>query len=159
TFAPYNIQNIGGLLYVEYAQPGAGGATKGAGLGYLRVFNPDGTLAANAPSISAGVLNAPWGVTVTPTVFDDFSGDMLVGNFATGTINAFNPTTGAFIGTIAGLSGPLANSGLWALGTRTGGANVNTSAVYITAGINNEADGLFAAILITPEPGSMALAA
>ncbi len=159
TFSPYNIQNINGLLYVEYAEPGTGGATKGAGLGYLRVFNPNGTLAAGAPSISAGVLNAPWGVTLAPSGFGDFSGDLLVGNFGDGTINAFSPTTGAFLGTVAGVSGPLLNGGLWSLSTRTAGPNVNTSAVYLTAGINNEADGVFAEIVMTPEPGTVVLAA
>ena len=132
---------------------------KGAGLGQVRVFNPDGTLAAGSPSISGGHLNAPWGVTIAPPGFGTLAGDLLVGNFGDGTINAYDPVTGAFIETITGSSGPIVDSGLWALGTRTGGTGVNTSAVYFTAGINNEADGLFGAILVTPEPGTIVLAA
>ena len=159
-FAPYNIQAINGLLYVEYAEPAPGGAVQGAGLGFVRVYRPDGSLASGAPSISGGTLNAPWGVTVAPSNFGDFTNDLLVGNFGDGDINAFDPVTGAFLGALMGASGPVTNSGLWALATRTGGAGVNTSAVYFTAGINSEADGLFGAItVVSPEPGTIVFAA
>lgn len=156
-YAPYNIQNVGGNLYVEYAQQGVGGAVPGPGKGFVRVFDTNGNLLAGAPAISGGSLNAPWGVTMAPSGFGDFSNDLLVGNFGDGTINVFNPLTGAFVGTISDNSGkPIVNSGLWALGVRTGG-NFNLNAVYLTAGINNEADGLFAVIQVVPEPASTLL--
>jgi uncharacterized protein (TIGR03118 family) len=95
-------------------------------------------------------------VTIAPAGFGGFGGDILVGDFGNGTINAFNPTTGAFVGTIADDAGnPIVNSGLWSIGFRTGGAGVNPDALYFTAGINGETDGLFGSIT-TPEPGMLA---
>jgi uncharacterized protein (TIGR03118 family) len=159
-FSPYAIQNVGGNLFVEYAQRGTNGRpVAGAGLGFVRVFNANGNLVLGAPAISGGKLNVPWGVTMAPANFGDFSSDLLVGNFGDGTINAFDPVTGASLGTLQGPSGqPIVNSGLWTLAVRTGGPSVNTNAVYFTAGINNEADGLFASIQVAPEPGTIAAA-
>src|SRR5262249_53199397 len=133
-FTPYNIENVGGKLYVEYAvrnQPG----------GYVAVFDANGNLLQH---ISDPHLNSPWGVTLAPSTFGQFAGDLLVGNFGDGTINAFNPTTGAFIGTISdGNGNPLVNSGLWAIEFRAPGSTFDPSALYFNAGINNEVDGLF----------------
>jgi hypothetical protein len=53
----------------------------------------------------------------------------LVGNFGNGEINAYNATTGTFIGTLDGADGnPLVIDGLWALtiGNGTGGGSPNT---------------------------------
>lgn len=158
-YAPYNIQAIGSQLYVEYAlvDPVTHRASTTAGNGVVDVYNANGTLAQRL--ISNGVLDAPWGIVIAPSGFGAFANDLLVGNFGNGMINAFDPVTGAFLGTLSGSNGPLVNSGLWALGVRTGGPNVNTNAVYFNAGINNEADGLFGVIQATPEPGSLALGA
>jgi hypothetical protein len=82
---------------------------------------------------------------LAPTGFGSFAGDLLVGNFGNGQINAFNPTTGAFLGNVAGFNGPIVNSGLWSLSVRTGGT-FDTTAVYFTAGINGELDGLLGRI-------------
>src|SRR5581483_8681395 len=103
---------------------------------------------------SGGQLNAPWGVVIAPAGFGQFSGDLLVGNFGNGTINAFDPATGAFLGTIEGANGnPLVNNNLWALEVRgNGGANSNPNALYFDAGINGQVDGLFGEITAVPEP-------
>jgi uncharacterized protein (TIGR03118 family) len=155
-YAPYNVQVIGGQLYVEYAEVGTMGPTTGAGLGLVDVFDTNGNFVQRL--VSGGALNAPWGVTLAPAGFGSFGGDLLVGNFGDGTINAFNPTTGAFIGTVDGAGGtPLVNSGLWALEFGNGSAGSNPNALYFTAGIDGEAEGLFGAISATPEPGSMML--
>jgi uncharacterized protein (TIGR03118 family) len=156
-YAPYNIQLVGANLYVEYAQQGVGGAQPGAGKGFVRVFDTNGNLVPGAPSISGGNLNAPWGVTLAPSTFGPFANDLLVGNFGDGKINVYDPVTGILLGQITGSNGqPLVNSGLWALKVRTGGG-FDTNSVYITAGINGEADGLFAEISPAPEPGTIAL--
>jgi uncharacterized protein (TIGR03118 family) len=156
-YSPYNIQFLNGSLYVEYAQVNTTThrPQPGAGLGFVDVYNLDGTL--NKRLISGGALNVPWGITMAPSTFGSFAGDLLVGNFGNGMINAFDPNTGAFVGTLSSASGPIVNSGLWALEFRTGGPGVNPDALYITAGINNEADGLFASIQVAPEPGTLAI--
>ncbi len=152
---PYNIQNIGGKLYVEYSgAPGAPG-------GFVAVFDTAGNL---LQSINDPHLDAPWGVTLAPTGFGDFGGDLLVGNFGSGMIDAFNPTTGAFAGVLTDSNGnPIVNSGLWALefripvaGNASTGSNPNT--LFFVAGINNEADGLFGSINPAPEPSTLATA-
>jgi uncharacterized protein (TIGR03118 family) len=109
---------------------------------------------------TGGSLFAPWGVTLAPAGFGTFGSDLLVGNFGNGEILAYNPTTGAYLGTLDGPNGqPLVNDYLWALDFRTGGANTNPDTLFFTAGINNQADGLFGAIGPTsPEPSAVTLA-
>lgn len=156
-YTPYNIQNVNGLLYVEY-QNGAQAGTGGLGTGVVSVFDTNGVFQRRLIS-TGGQLDQPWGIAVAPASWGAFANDLLIGNFGNGQINAFNPTTGAFVGTVTGNNGqPLVNSGLWALGTRTG-PGFDPNAVYFTAGINGEADGLFGAITPTPEPVSAGMMA
>jgi uncharacterized protein (TIGR03118 family) len=157
-FAPFNIENIGGNLFVEYAQvnPVTHIQATGAGLGFVSVFDTNGNFVRRL--ISQGSLNAPWGIAVAPASFGDFSNQLLVGNFGDGLINAFDPINGTFLGTLQdGNGNAIMNDRLWALKTRTGGPGVNTNAVYFTAGINNQADGLFGSIQVVPEPQALAL--
>lgn len=106
TYHPYNIENIGGSLYVVYAKVGIDGrAEDGVGNGFVRRFNTgvrDLTF-----GINNGPLNAPWGIVIAPASFGIFGGALLVGNFGEGnpSIHGFNPTTGAFLGTIQNESG------------------------------------------------------
>jgi uncharacterized protein (TIGR03118 family) len=150
---PFNIQTIGSNLFVTYANLGPGGAPMPGGV--VDEYSANGTfigrIATNGP------LQAPWGVVIAPANFGSFSNDLLIGNFGDGEIDAYNPITDAFLGTIDGPNGqPLVNDFLWSLETRTGGANDNTNAVYFTAGINNQADGLFGELTATtPEPASI----
>jgi uncharacterized protein (TIGR03118 family) len=155
-YAPFNVQNINGQLYVEYAkfdptttegQPGAGG--------YVDIYSTDGVLlTAKRPLISNGPLNAPWGITVAPSNFGALSNDLLVGNFGNGWINAFNPTTGAFIAPLTLANGqPFQEDDLWALEFGNGATNKATGAVtaptntlYFTAGIDDQAHGLFGSL-------------
>jgi uncharacterized protein (TIGR03118 family) len=150
-YVPFNIQNINGSLYVEYENPAS---ERTLGSGVVSVFDANGNFITELIG-AGGQLDAPWGVVIAPAGFMGFAGDLLVGNFGNGEINAFNPTTGAFIGTLTDSSGnPIVNQNLWALAVRTGGA-FNTSAVYFDAGINHQADGLFGELTSTPEPGSL----
>ncbi len=152
-YSPFNIQLIGSDLYVTYARLTA----MGTGLpgGYIDVFDTSGNFVKRFAS--GGNLYAPWGLTVAPSQFGEFSGDLLVGNFGNGEIQAYNATTGAYVGVLDGANGlPLVNDYLWALETRTGGSGVDTNAVYFTAGINNQQGGLFGEITV-PEPSSVTL--
>jgi uncharacterized protein (TIGR03118 family) len=157
-YRPFNIQSINGNLYVEYAQAGTGPMSpgRGAGLGVVDIYSPNGTLLQTLIGVG-GQLNAPWGITLAPAGFGALGGDLLVGNFGNGQINAFNPTTGAFVGTVDGANGnPLVNGNLWALEVRTA-SGFDTNGVYITAGINGQTDGLFSVIDAAPEPGTFSM--
>ena len=156
-YSPFNIQNISGLLYVEYAKVTSGVPVPlPGGGGFVDVYNTNGNLVQRL--ISNGALDAPWGITIAPAGFGSFGGDLLVGNFGNGEINAFNPTTGAFVGTLTDQNGnPIVNSGLWALDF--GNSSANPNALYFTAGINMGTDGLFGDIQATPEPASAGLIA
>jgi hypothetical protein len=93
-YAPFGINNIGGKIYVTYAQQDG---TKhddvaGAGHGFIDVYDTNGHLLNRL--VSQGVLNSPWGLALAPSNFGVFSNDLLVGNFGDGTINAFDITTG-----------------------------------------------------------------
>jgi uncharacterized protein (TIGR03118 family) len=156
-YAPFNVELAGGNLYVEYAQVGpTGDEAHGVGLGFVSVFDTNGNFVRR--QISGGLLNAPWGITIAPVFFGDFSNDLLVGNFGDGRIHAYDPVTGAFVGTLSDkLGDPLEIDGLWALKVRSGGPAVDPNRVYFTAGINDEANGLFGALVATPEPGTMGM--
>jgi uncharacterized protein (TIGR03118 family) len=153
-FAPYNIESIGGKLYVTYAKQNADktDSVAGRGNGYVDVYDMDGTFVQRL--ISKGTLNSPWGLARAPSGFGKFSGDLLVGNFGDGHINAFDLKTGAFRGTVMGTNGaPLAISGLWGLTVGNGHMGGNTGTVYFAAGIAEagkvEDHGLFGALTPT----------
>lgn len=153
---PYGIQNIGGNLFVQYSGP------RGAPGGFVAEFDASGNLLL---SIVDSHLNAPWGAALAPAGFGQFGGDLLIGNFNDGMINAFNPISGAFLGTLSDPAGhPILNPGLWALQFRdTSAPNGNTgndpNALFFSAGINSEADGLFGRITpnAVPEPATLQL--
>jgi uncharacterized protein (TIGR03118 family) len=68
-----------------------------AGAGFVDLFSADGTMVRRITSDSH--LNAPWGVVIPPAGFGSFgaNGNLLVGNFGDGVINAYNFATGAFV--------------------------------------------------------------
>jgi uncharacterized protein (TIGR03118 family) len=158
---PYNIQNVGGQLYVEYALAGTGQAINGAGHGFVDIFNTNGVLQRRL--ISNGPLNSPWGVTLASPHFGPFSNELLVGNNGDGTINAFDPATGVLLGTLQDSHGlPIVNDNLWALDFGNGGPGFNADTLYLSAGINGQSDGLFASIAAAPaaavpEPSTLVL--
>jgi uncharacterized protein (TIGR03118 family) len=161
-YAPFNIQTIGGKLYVTYAVQDAAkhDDVSGPGHGIVDVFDLQGNFLQRL--ISNGPLNSPWGMAIAPTGFGSFGNDLLVGNFGDGTINAFDPSTGNFLGQLDGANGmPLVNLGLWDLTVGNGGNGGSKSNLYFTAGIPGdgmvEDHGLFGAIAPTPEPGTFAL--
>ena len=146
-FAPFNIANISGKLWVTYAMQDADKEddVAGPGNGFIDVFDYSGNLLQRFAH--HGVLNSPWGLALAPSGFGAFSGDLLVGNFGDGRINAFDPTTGASLGGLLEPSGrPLTIDGLWGLIFGNGGAGTETNVLYFTAGPNDEQDGLFGKI-------------
>jgi uncharacterized protein (TIGR03118 family) len=146
-FAPFNVQEIAGRLVVAYAKqdPKAEDEVAGAGLGYVDVFDTSGHLIRRL--VSQGKLDAPWGLALAPRHFGQFSGDLLVGNFGDGAINAYDPRTGAFEGSLMNKDGnQIKIDGLWALRFGNGVIGTPTSLLF-TAGIGDEAHGLFGEIV------------
>jgi DNA-binding beta-propeller fold protein YncE len=113
--------------------------------GIVDVFDTNGNFVKRL--ISHGQLNAPWGLALAPADFGAFSNDLLVGNFGNGRINAFDPNTGAFIGQLMNSKGKAIKiNGLWGLMFGNGGQAGQKNQLFFTAGIHNEADGLFGMI-------------
>jgi len=155
-YAPFNIQNLNDKLYVTYAfhTPGSGDETIDAHLGLVDVFNTQGDLLNRIAS--GGTLNAPWGLAIAPSSFGQFAGDLLVGNFGDGRINAFNLTTHHFDGQLTGTDGtPLSIDGLWALTVGNGGGAGSTQSIYFSAGPNGEKNGLFGTVAAVPVPSAV----
>jgi uncharacterized protein (TIGR03118 family) len=156
---PFNVQDIGGNVYVTYAPAGHAAQTGAAqGAGAVAVFNESGTLLPQ-PLILGGTLAAPWGVALAPSSFGQFGGDLLVGNFSFSNsfISAFDPTTGVLKGMIPIDVDGQNPGGLWALMFGSSGGNGSPNTLFFTDGINGEADGLFGAITPTPLPAALPL--
>ncbi len=157
-YAPFNIQNIGGILYVTYAQQDAAGHddVPGAGHGFVDTYDLNGNFLGRL--VSNGALDSPWGLAIAPVGFGDVAGDLLVGNFGDGQINVYNPTTGTFVETLVDAGGnPIVIDGLWALRFGNGAGSGPVTNLYFTAGTNGEADGLFGDLATVPEPGTWAM--
>jgi uncharacterized protein (TIGR03118 family) len=161
-FVPFNVQDIGGKVYVTFAPAGRPAqSTATEGMGVVDVFDENGVF--QQQLINGSKLAAPWGIALAPAGFGEFGGDLLVGNFsfAHSEINAFDPTSGALDGTIAIDPGPGNTAGgLWGLIFGNGGSGGDPNTLFFSDGINGEADGLFAALTpAVPEPSSLALLA
>ena len=161
-FAPFNIQNIGNNLYVAYAQQDAAKTfvNFGPGLGFVDVFSPQGQF---LMQLQAGDwFNAPWGLVLAPSDFGAFSHKILVGQFGTGQILAFDAVTGAFEGKLRDQTGKVLSIGgpgaLWALAfgdgeTNSDPVNLPGNALYFTAGPAFPNGGLFGTL--TPVAGDL----
>ena len=162
-FAPFNIANLGGSLYVTYAKQNAEhhDDVAGAENGYIDVFDLNGIFLQRL--VSAGPLNSPWGMVVAPATFGSFGGALLVGNFGDGAINAFDPVSGMFLGALQDGTGAVIHiSGLWGLffgngsratpGATPSGGDANS--LYFAAGIAGpdtvESHGLLGSIQVSP---------
>jgi uncharacterized protein (TIGR03118 family) len=135
-----------------------------AGSGFVDVFATDGTMLRRVTADSH--LNAPWGAVLPPAGFGgSLAGDLLIGNFGDGAINAYNFATGAFVDQMKDMTGaPIVNASLWDMVFGGGGAQSgDPNTMYITAGLANEMHGLFAAITAnassTPGTGDFSIAA
>jgi hypothetical protein len=162
-FAPFNIANINGKLYVTYAKQDADKEDdiRGLGNGILDVFDMTGALLGRL--VTQGSLNSPWGMALAPAGFGDFGGKLLVGNFGDGMIHAFDVNSGAAAGTLMGVASPgttttspIVIQGLWSLAFGNGGRGGDSGSLYFTAGIPGpsgeplESHGLFGSIQSSP---------
>lgn len=141
-YAPFDVAEIGGQIFVTYALQDAAAHDDVAGPahGFVDVYTTSGAWVERFAS--HGVLDSPWGMTIAPADFGQFSGDLLIGNFGDGRIHAFDPSTGEVLGILRGTSGkPLAIDGLWALMVGDAAAG-GTNAVWFSAGPDEEAHGL-----------------
>jgi uncharacterized protein (TIGR03118 family) len=176
-FAPFGVHNINGTLFVTFAKQDdpndAHDDVEGAGNGFIDEFTTDGAFIkrfATGSALQPGgldVLNSPFGAAVAPANFGQFSSTpnnpvLLIGNFGSSQISAFNMNTGAFLGQLSDVQGhPLVLNGgiqesdmkgLWGIrfGNGHGGADANT--LFFAAGINAEGDGLFGEVTAVNSP-------
>lgn len=155
-YAPFNVQVLNDKLYVTFALQDA---TKhddvaGAGSGFVDEFDLRGHLEHRIAS--HGPLDSPWGLAIAPASFGSFAGDLLVGNFGDGTIDAFDAHDHKFLGRLLGADGkPISIGDLWALTPGNGAAGGDPNALYFTAGLQDEAHGLFGSL--TPNPTTPAM--
>jgi len=146
-YAPFGMQSIGGSIYVSYAMQDAQAArsTSGPGLGIVDQFDSSGTLIKRL--ITGGALNAPWGMAMAPATFGKFANALLVGNFGDGTINAFDPTSGALLGTLSKSDGtPIVVDGLWGIAFGNDLNSQPSNTLFFAAGPSQEQHGVYGRI-------------
>jgi uncharacterized protein (TIGR03118 family) len=142
-FRPFNVQDLGGQIFVTYARfDPKTGADTGKG-GFVAEFTRDGVLEQTIRG--AGHFDSPWGLALAPSGFGSFGGDLLVGNFGDGHINAFDPK-GRFVATLAdGTGKPITIENLWALRFGNGGAAGSANTLFFTAGLTDAPATIFGA--------------
>jgi uncharacterized protein (TIGR03118 family) len=145
-FAPFNVANIGGKLYVSYAKqkaPDNKDDDAAPGNGYVNVFNTDGTLVMRFAS--GGMLNSPWGMTASRPGFGRYMNSILIGNFGDGHISAFD-NSGNLLGQLGDKDGnALVIEGLWGIMFTdiSGPPDTDPNRLYFTAGPDDEEHGTF----------------
>jgi uncharacterized protein (TIGR03118 family) len=149
-YGPFGIAEINGLLYVTFAKQDATlhDDVAGQGNGFVDVFTNDGAFVRRL--VTRGQLDSPWGLALAPGSFGQFGGDLLVGNFGNGHINAYDPTAGGFLGQLRQPNGrPIVIDGLW--GLRFGNGNAaKTGEMVFSAGPDDESHGLLGKIVVAP---------
>lgn len=152
-YAPFNVQAIGDKIFVTYAKQDAEKIDEVAGLGrgFVTAYTTNGMLSMR---LKWGPwFNAPWGVALAPADFGRFSNMLLVGQFGSGKIAAFDPATGKFRGFMRGANHrPIKIEGLWALSFGNGAGAGPLNSLYFAAGIDDEAHGLFGTLTVLPDP-------
>lgn len=141
-FAPFNIRNIGGWLYVTYAKqklPAKHDDTAGPGNGFVNIFKPNGSMVKRFAT--RGALNSPWGIVQTTVGFcEEKEAAILVGNFGDGHINEYDDD-GRWVGPLKDDGKPIWIDGLWGLENNV--PKTDSSRLYFTAGPTKETHGLF----------------
>ncbi len=164
-YSPFSVHVLGTQVFIAYALRSATApyhTVNAAGNGVVSVFDTSGNFVARVAT--GGNLDSPWGVAIAPANFGIFGGDILIGNFGNGIINAYDPKTYAWRGQLNDNTGKtLVYASLWELlpggttvGNSAGVSGGDTTTVYFTAGLANEAHGLFAAIANNPTPTAAA---
>jgi hypothetical protein len=100
-----------------------------------------------------GALNGPWGMALAPADFGTLSGALLVGNFGDGVINGYDPANGTFMGSVNDSAGhPIAMAGLWGIAFGNDASNQPHNTLFLAAGINDEANGVYGRIDLGAAP-------
>ena len=157
-YVPFNVQNLGGSLFVTYARRDGSSTdeTAGAGFGFVDRYDLQGNLIGRVAS--GGVLDAPWGLAIAPASFGALAGSLLVGNFGDGRISAFDLATDSFRGQLrTGDGQALAIDGLWALSVGNDGGAGSSQSLYFTAGPGDESHGVFGVLQVVPETNTVAM--
>jgi uncharacterized protein (TIGR03118 family) len=158
-YSPFSVHVINGQVYVAYALRSPSPpyhSVNAVGNGVVDIFDLNGNFVSRA--VAGGNLDSPWGVAIAPANFGIYGGDLLIGNFGNGLINAYDANTFAYRGQLNdGTGKPLSYAALWELlpggttvGNTTSVSGGDTSSVYFTAGLAGEIHGLFGAIANDP---------
>jgi uncharacterized protein (TIGR03118 family) len=151
-FAPFNVQVLDDKLFVTFALQDADkhDDVAGRGNGFVDEFSLNGKFLDRVAS--GGPLDSPWGLAIAPSGFGDVANDLLVGNFGDGTINVFDPKSDHFLGKLLGADGnPIVIGDLWALVPGNNSPTADPNAIYFTAGVQQEAHGLFGTLTAVQE--------
>ncbi len=159
-YAPFNVQDINGIVFVTFAKQDEfkHDDVKGPGHGLIDTFNlQTGAFLRFATGSDAGgkrkEINSPWGLALSPASFGKHDDELLVGNFGSGTIMAFN-AKGKFRGLLEGANrAPVAIDGLWGLTFGNGGRGGVPGTLYFSAGPDDEGHGLFGSLEPVANPG------
>ena len=153
SYSIFNIQNLGGKLYVTYAQQNHKEPDEETdrGSGFLDVFDTSGHLLQRL--VQGNHLRAPWGMALAPSKFGAFSNALIVGNFGDGQLHAFDPESGKYLGEMKHESGkPIVIDGLWGITFGNGGNGGDRNALYFAAGPDDETHGLFGSLRSLDQP-------
>ena len=153
SYSTFNIQNLGGKLYVTYAQQShkTPEDETDRGSGFVDVFDTSGHLLQRL--IMGNHLNAPWGLAIAPASFGSFSGALIVGNFGNGHLQAFDSTDGKFLGQLKAEDGsPITIDGLWGIAFGNGTNAGDRNALYFASGPDGETHGLFGSLRLVQQP-------
>ena len=147
-WSAFGIQNVGGNIVVTFAKRERGDTDEehGDGFGRVAIFDTDGNFLTELQQGSW--MNAPWGITLSPSDFGAFSHRILIGNFGSGNIHAFNAITGKHEGQLLNADGtPLFIENVWALSFGSGTTGLFNE-LFFTSGPNDENNGVFGKITV-----------
>lgn len=154
-YAPFNVQTLEGIVFVTFSKQDADKKddVPGPGHGLIATFDPNsGMFTRFATGTDAGgdlsEIDSPWGLAIAPNTFGQHAGQLLAGNFGSGTIMTFD-ANGDFEGFLRGTRGGVVRiDGLWALTFGNGGRAGTPSTLFFTAGPGGESHGLFGELLL-----------
>ncbi len=161
-YAPFNVQVLDNKLFVTFAKQDdmKHDDVAGPGNGFVDEFDLEGHLLHRVESGGQGSpLDSPWGLAIAPSSFGSFAGDLLVGNFGDGTIDAFDlKHHDEFVGKLTDSSGNTIHiPDLWELIPGNGGSAGDTNTIYFTAGGKDESQGMFGSLTPNATPSVAAM--
>ena len=134
-YSPYGIRALGGRIFVSFVWRAPVNGNDAPTGGYVDEFDLRGKLLARVGRM--GPLNAPWGFALAPSGFGSHGGDLLVGNFGDGRVNAYREHDGrwTYNGALRRRDGkPISINGLWGLAFGNGRLAGARATLFFTAG-------------------------